>query len=292
MASTIRAVVCDDDAVVRSVVAELAAESGLEVVAETDRGGDVIELVRRFGIDVVVLDLSLGIVSGNAVAAGLRAEHLDTVIVVFTAYASARSELEELGVLAVVEKPDFDRLRAALGEAVEVVRARVSGPSVPDGGERRAATREVSEGPSVWRSPSGIETASSLGALLEVCGEGDAVLAVSVDDHEWLIEAHGPLLAADCALEPGRALRAAARTQDHVVHEPRCGGFVAVLRGGDDRAAEAVWRRLMARLERVKATPLVTGAWALVDPETTPAEACARAIGTAASTSTPGLHKA
>jgi CheY-like chemotaxis protein len=292
MASTIRAVVCDDDPVVRSVVAELAAETGLEVVAETDRGGDVIELVRRFGIDVVILDLSMGIVSGHAVTAGLRAERLDTVIVVFTAYASARSELEALGVLAVVEKPDFEGLRAALGEAVEVVRARVAGPSVPDEGDRRAATREVPEGPPAWRSPSGIEAAGALGGLLAVCSEGDAVLAVSVGDHEWLAEAHGDLLAADCALEPGRALRAAARTQDHVVHEPRCSGFVAVLRGGDDRAAEAVWRRLATRLERLKTVPPVTAAWALVDHETTPAEAFARAVGTAASMVTPGLQKA
>jgi CheY-like chemotaxis protein len=292
MASTVRAVVCDDDAVVRSVVTDLAAEVGLEVVAETDRGGDVVELVRRFGIDVVILDLSMGAVSGQKVAAGLRAEGLDTVIVVFTQYVSDRAELEALDVHAIVEKPDFEGLRASLASAVVTAQARAELVAHLEPGERRGASRVVPESPPTWRSPSGIEPAGALGTLLEGCSEGDTVLALSVEDHGWLAEAHGDLLAADCALEPGRELRASARTQDHVVHEPRCSGFVAILRGGDNRAAEALWRRMMTRLERVEAVPLVSGAWALVDPPITPAEACARVVGTAASTNAPGLQKA
>ncbi len=52
-------VICDDDTGVRAAISALCADAGLEVVAETDSGGDATEMVRRFGVDVLVLDLSL-----------------------------------------------------------------------------------------------------------------------------------------------------------------------------------------------------------------------------------------
>ena len=100
-------VVCDDDKVVRAAVSAACAGAGLEVVAETDSGSDAAEMVRRFGVDVLVLDLSLSDGSGERTLERLNEDGREVAVVVFTAYASDPWPLLRMGVHEVVAKPHF-----------------------------------------------------------------------------------------------------------------------------------------------------------------------------------------
>lgn len=286
------AVICDDDAVLRSVVAELAEGAGLTVVAETDHGGDVLALVRRFGIDVVVLDLSLGHMSGNEVMAALREEGLSPLIVVFSAYAEDNPSLRSLGAGWIVDKPDLERLAEALREAAEAAAASGPAPSYHDGRvsgagptgagqERRFASRVTEEPLPVWRSASGIEPSAEIPARLGTCAPGDSVLAVLVEDPTSVRERAGDLLAADCVLEVARVLRATVRIQDIVLEDPACHGFLVLLRGGDSHAADAAWARTLRAMRDRPTAARVRAGVALVDSDDGPPSARSRAVAAA-----------
>src|SRR6188474_1833208 len=98
------AVVCDDDVVARSAITVSCEEAGLEVVAETDSGSDAAELIRRFGVDVLVLDLSLTDGSGERTLERLNEEGREVAVVVFSAFASDPWPLLRLGVQEVIAK--------------------------------------------------------------------------------------------------------------------------------------------------------------------------------------------
>ena len=147
-------VVCDDDPVARAAITVSCEEAGLEVVAETDSGSDAAELVRRFGVDVLVLDLSLADGSGERTlealtgrghrGVGRRVHRLRHRPLAAPAPRGAGGDREA-------------RLRAPRKPC-----SRGSGTSVdasvrtPD--ERRLASREVSDAPPLWRSPAGVSS--------------------------------------------------------------------------------------------------------------------------------------
>ena len=125
-----RAVVCDDDPTARLAVTEIVQEGDGEVVAETDRSGEAIDLIERFLPDVVVLDLALAGGSGVDVVEHFRRHHEPPPMVLFTAFDSVTSI--DATFVDVVHKPDFallgHRLRAA---AQEIERRRPSRPVPP-----------------------------------------------------------------------------------------------------------------------------------------------------------------
>ena len=253
-------VVCDDDAVLRATITAMCEEAGLQVVAETDSGSDAAELVRRFGVDVLVLDLSLTDGSGERTLETLRADSSNVDIVVFTAYASDPANLVRLGAREVIEKPDFDRLGQVLGN----LGTSAEGPAVPTD-ERRISSREVPLAPKMWRSPAGLSSHHDLAHSLLGMEVGDSVLAVTVVGLEALEADVGPMLTADCRLSVAGMLRDELRIQD-VLHEaPDIQGFVALLRGGDARSAGAVWSRLTAALRTSSLPGEVKGAASRVD---------------------------
>ena len=267
-----KVVVCEDDPVVRASVTTVCEHAGLEVVAETDRGGDAAELVRRFGVDVLVLDLSLKDDSGEHTIEALNAAGTRTAIVVFTAYAADTSNLLRLGVREVVEKPDFERL----GDVLERIGSAVD--DVKPSEERRIASRPIADTPPIWRSPSGVSSHNDLHHSLPGVEEGDSVLAVTVVGLETLRADVGHLLVADCRLAVASFLRQQLRIQDLLHEAPEVDGFVAIIRGGDARAAGAVWSRLMAALRSSSLPGEVKGAASRVDSLGAP-DAVARTIG-------------
>lgn len=266
------AVVCDDDAALRTVISALCEEAGLEVVAETDTGGDAVELVRRFAIDVLVLDLSLKDSSGAGMLRQLREEGLRPTVIVFTAYADDPDALLGLGARQVIEKPDLQALSDALLAAV-----RPDDPGGPTT-DRRLQSRPVDPPPPLWRSPSGVSSAADLVHSLQRLDDGDAVLGVAVAGLDALEGDVGPLLVADCRLAVARILRGTLRTQDLLHEAPDAAAFVALLRGGDSRSADAVWQRLTAALRAADLAGQVHGVVARIDA-LGPADALARVAG-------------
>lgn len=266
-------VVCDDDMVVRAAISSVCAHAGLEVVAETDSGADAAEMVRRFGVDVLVLDLSLSDGSGEQTLAILDAERSHVAVIVFTAYASDPGRLIRLGAREVVEKPDFERLSdvlASLGTSVDQAEGQTD--------DRRIASREVETAPKMWRSPAGVSSHRDLAHSLLKLEIGDSVLGVTVVGLDVLETDVGPLLAADCRLAVAGILGDELRVQDLLHEAPEVDGFVALLRGGDARSTGAVWSRLTAAVSKADLPGEIKGAGSRVDTIGAK-DAVARAVG-------------
>jgi two-component system, chemotaxis family, chemotaxis protein CheY len=267
-----RVVVCDDDTLARGAITTVCEEAGLEVVAETDSGGHAAEMVRRFGVDVLVLDLSLNDGSGERTLETLAAQDTTAEVVVFTAYATDTAHLRRIGAREVVEKPDFE----LLGEVLARLATSVDTSALID--DRRIASREVAAAPKPWRSPAGVSSHHELAHALPEVQEGDSVVVVTIVGLEELEADVGPLLTADCRLAVAACLRDQLRIQDLLHEAPEVAGFIALVRGGDARAAGAVWSRLMTALRSSTCPGEVRGAASRVDALGT-SSAVARAIG-------------
>jgi CheY-like chemotaxis protein len=262
-------VVCDDDAVLRQSVSDLCEEAGLTVVAETDHGFDALELVRRFAVDILLLDLALPDGSGERALEALREVESSPVVIVFTAYAEDPDRLIRLGAREVIEKPDFARLQAVLAQlaASTVATAAAAATDGSDGSERRRTSRDVVAAPETWRSPSGISSSRDLPRSLKLTVPGDALLLIVTQGLERLEDDAGPMLSADCRLHAAGLLRATLRIQDLVHEVPEVTGFVGVLRGGDASAAEGAWTRLVDLVHASGAPGQLTGVRTRVDDQ-------------------------
>jgi len=279
------AVVCEDDPLLRRTVSAICEQVGIHVVAEVDDGADAVELTRRFGVDVLVLDLALGEgISGKETLRSLHGLEPFPNVVVFTAYAGDADELIRLGARSVVEKPHLDRLITVLEQLVE--EPLTDRPAHVPGEERRRGGRRAAPPPELWRSPSGISSEADLPRTLDATERGDAIVAVQVAGLEHTALEVGRLLADDLRLAIARVLRSTLRAQDVVHRSDVANGFVAVLRGGDANAPSAVWTRLMEELERAGLPRQLVGACATVDAMG-PRDALARALAALDAASSP-----
>lgn len=121
-----RVVIAEDEALVRLDLKETLEEEGYQVVAETGRGDEVVELVRRHRPDVAILDIKMPGQDGLTAAAAISAERLAAVLVL-TAFSQRElvDRAREAGALAYLVKP-FQRqdlvpaLELALGRFEEM----------------------------------------------------------------------------------------------------------------------------------------------------------------------------
>lgn len=97
MSGVIRVLVADDHAVVRAgIVALLSAEPGIEVVGEAVDGVQAVELALALLPDLVVMDVRMPHLTGDAATARIR-ERTDTVrVLVLTTYESDASILSAI----------------------------------------------------------------------------------------------------------------------------------------------------------------------------------------------------
>jgi CheY-like chemotaxis protein len=218
-AARARAIVCDDDALTRSVISSLVEERGGQVIAEADRAFEAIDLIDRFGADLVVLDMSLAGGSGIDVLHHLReVRGGEAQVVIFTAFWDAARDLRGAGV-RVVEKPSFDDLEQALDAAL----ADLGTPTVD-----RDRRREVRTMWAAIRSASGLDDAADFYRAVASAEPGDVLIGVPVADVE--VDA------------VARAVRKLVREQDRMT--VRDATLVLLLVGGADDGAAAALRRL------------------------------------------------
>lgn len=101
-----RVVIAEDESIIRLDLRELLEEEGYDVVGETGRGDEAIELVRDLRPDVVILDIKMPGLDGLSAARHINAERL-AAVVVLTAF-SQRDLIEQArdaGALAYLVKP-------------------------------------------------------------------------------------------------------------------------------------------------------------------------------------------
>jgi response regulator NasT len=99
-------VIAEDEAIVRLDLKEIMEEEGYEVVGETGRGDEAVELVRTHRPDLAILDIKMPGADGLAAAREINAERLCAVLIL-TAF-SQRDLIEQArnaGALAYLVKP-------------------------------------------------------------------------------------------------------------------------------------------------------------------------------------------
>lgn len=97
MSGVIRVLVADDHAVVRAgIVALLSAEPGIEVVGEAADGEQAVELALALRPDLVVMDVRMPLLTGDAATARIRERADDVRVLVLTTYESDASILSAI----------------------------------------------------------------------------------------------------------------------------------------------------------------------------------------------------
>jgi len=108
-----RLVICDDDPVLREVVATLADHRGYEIAARTDNALDAIEAVRQ-GADVVILDLALPLMSGLDAIPRMLAVRPECRVLVLSAHDDQLKAALAAGAFAAFDKTNLLELDAVL----------------------------------------------------------------------------------------------------------------------------------------------------------------------------------
>jgi AmiR/NasT family two-component response regulator len=101
-----RVVIAEDEAIIRLDLKELLEEEGYEVVGETGRGNEAIELVRQHQPDLVILDIKMPGMDGLTAARHITSERLAAVLVL-TAFSQRDlvEQARDAGALAYLVKP-------------------------------------------------------------------------------------------------------------------------------------------------------------------------------------------
>jgi len=280
-----RTVVCEDDVVVRRLVTQLATDAGHEVIAETDNPLDAVDLVDRFGAELVVLDLNLPVRSGTDMLTVLRERGLDPSVIVFTAYAADEAELRRAGAVAVVEKPDFGALEDILADVASAT------PPTQEADRRRGLTEREPFASPTSMSRSGVEGPHSFAAAVDALWPSDTLLVLhvsaepadAVEDAAW-----AGLADADRRLAIARLLRKALRTQDRLSVTAE-GDLVALLMNGGPDGAKAVVDRLAVLRHRERVGVAIAAGYAVHATGDLGVVTLARARGAAAQASGDGL---
>jgi len=117
-----RAVVAEDEALIRMDVIETLREAGFDVVGEAADGQEAVRLVTDLRPDIVVMDVKMPVLDGISAAERIGAEHLAPVVLL-TAFSQTDlvERARDAGAMAYVVKPFSP---ADLLPAVEIALSR------------------------------------------------------------------------------------------------------------------------------------------------------------------------
>ena len=103
---TIRVVIAEDEAIIRLDLRETLEEEGYDVVAETGRGDEAIEMARELRPDLAVLDIGMPGMDGLEAARLMVGEQLCGVLIL-TAFSQREliEQARDAGALAYLVKP-------------------------------------------------------------------------------------------------------------------------------------------------------------------------------------------
>ncbi len=101
-----RVVIAEDEAIIRLDLKELLEEEGYEVVGETGRGDEAVELVRNLGPDLAILDIKMPGMDGLSAARHIAGERLAAVLIL-TAFSQRDlvEQARDAGAMSYIVKP-------------------------------------------------------------------------------------------------------------------------------------------------------------------------------------------
>ena len=117
-----RVVIAEDEAIIRLDLKEILEDEGYEVVGETGRGDEAVDLVVRHQPDLAILDIKMPGIDGIEAARRISAD-CKVAVLILTAFSQRNliEEARDAGVAAYLVKP-FQR--GELIPAIEVALAR------------------------------------------------------------------------------------------------------------------------------------------------------------------------
>jgi response regulator NasT len=118
----VRVVIAEDEAIIRLDLKEILEEEGYEVVGETGRGDEAVELVKEHVPDLAILDIKMPGMDGLSAAREISAER-GAAVLILTAFSQRNliEEARDAGALAYLVKP-FQK--SELIPAIEVALGR------------------------------------------------------------------------------------------------------------------------------------------------------------------------
>ncbi|MHB1853460.1 MAG: ANTAR domain-containing response regulator [Acidimicrobiales bacterium] len=118
----VRVVIAEDEAIIRLDLKEILEEEGYQVVGETGRGDEAVDLVRQHRPDLAILDIKMPGKDGLEAAREITSERLAGVLIL-TAFSQRNliEDARDAGVVSYLVKP-FQK--AELVPALEVALAR------------------------------------------------------------------------------------------------------------------------------------------------------------------------
>ena len=121
-AGPVRVVVAEDEAIIRLDLVETLREEGFDVVADTGRGEEAVQLVAEHRPDVAILDVKMPGLDGIEAARAIASER-HSAVVILTAFSQREliEQAREAGAMTYLVKP---YRREALAPAVEMALAR------------------------------------------------------------------------------------------------------------------------------------------------------------------------
>jgi response regulator NasT len=139
---TRRVVIAEDEAIIRLDLKEILLDEGYDVVGETGRGDEAVELVRAHHPDLVILDVKMPGSDGLAAARAIRDLELKVAVLILTAFSQRNliDEARDAGVAAYLVKP-FQRIE--LMPAIDQAVARCEQEWAIDAEARQAADGSV-----------------------------------------------------------------------------------------------------------------------------------------------------
>ena len=101
-----RVVVAEDEAIIRLDLKELLEEEGFDVVGETGRGDEAVELVRALRPDLAILDIKMPGLDGLSAARQITGDRLAAVLIL-TAFSQRDlvEQARDAGAMSYIVKP-------------------------------------------------------------------------------------------------------------------------------------------------------------------------------------------
>ena len=102
----VRVVIAEDEAIIRLDLKELLEDEGYQVVGETGRGDEAVELVREHRPDIAILDIKMPGMDGLTAAKEITGDRLAAVLIL-TAFSQRDliDQAKDAGALAYLVKP-------------------------------------------------------------------------------------------------------------------------------------------------------------------------------------------
>jgi AmiR/NasT family two-component response regulator len=138
---TRRVVIAEDEAIIRLDLKEILLDEGYDVVGETGRGDEAVDLVRQHHPDLVILDVKMPGSDGLAAARAIRDLDMKAAVLILTAFSQRNliDEARDAGVAAYLVKP-FQRIE--LIPAIDQAMARCEQEWAIDAEARQTASED------------------------------------------------------------------------------------------------------------------------------------------------------